>query len=245
MESVAQFRQYGATQSIYELYQKTKNGNLIADLVTLGSPQGAAATEERGYFSDAASLEFYGQAAARQFLPQINSTFYNTQNPDVKAAAAWDLATMTGNQDAISYLAQQAQLGLNNPAQAGSLNVRNAVKYLGSITTSQAKQALEAALGSADSMVVQTAAVNLVLNQGGSDKVNQMVAAELTGPPNPLGADMALNLAPQLLNDPRVQAAGQTFSRQDGSGAWRRYTVNRANWPVYSWVDSYVMKLNK
>jgi hypothetical protein len=105
---------------------------------------------------------------------------------------------------------------------------------------------LEAALSSNDPGVVQIAALNLVFNQGGSDKVNQMVAAELTGPPNPLGLDMALNLAPQLLSDPQVQAAGQAFSQHDGSGAWQRATVDRANWSTYNWMSGvYITKPNK
>jgi hypothetical protein len=134
---------------------------------------------------------------------------------------------------------------LSDPTQYGSLNLRNTIKYLGTIQSPQAKQTLETALGSSDSVIVQTAAVNLIFNQGGSSKVNEMVASELLGSQTPLGADMTLNLAPQLLNDPQVQAAGQTFSQHDGSGAWQRYTVDRKDWPVYNWIDSYVVKLNR
>ena len=242
---LAQFRQTDASQAIYNLYQQTKSGDLIAALATLGSPQAATLTEARGYFSDASSLAFYGQAGATQFIPQITSTFNSTQNLDVKAAAAWALATMTNDSNAIGYLVQQAQAGLSNPNQPG-VNEEALISYLGSIQTPAAKQTLEAALGSTDPAVVQTAAVNLVFNQGGSEKVNQMVAAQLTGPPNLLGADMALNLAPQLLNDPQVQAAGQYFSQHDGSGAWQRATVDRANWSTYNWMSGlYIAKPSK
>jgi HEAT repeat protein len=244
-DTLAQYRQTGAAQAIYDLYQQTKDGNLISGLATLGSPQAAALTEARGYFSDAPSLAFYGRAGATQFIPQITSTFSSSKDLDVKAAAAWALATMTGNQDAINYLVQQAQLGLNDPSHAGSLYIRNVVEYLGTITTPQAKQTLEAALGGTDPVVVETAAVNLILNQGGSERVNQMAAAELTGHPNLLGADMVLTLAPQLLNDPLIQSAGTAFSQHDGSGAWQRFAVDRKNWPVYSWADSYVVKFKK
>jgi hypothetical protein len=72
-----------------------------------------------------------------------------------------------------------------------------------------------------------------------------MAAAELTGHPNLLGADMVLTLAPQLLNDPLIQSAGTAFSQHDGSGAWQRFAVDRKNWPVYSWADSYVVKFKK
>jgi len=72
-ETLAQFRQTGAAQAISNLYQQTKSGDLISALATLGSPQAAALTEARGYFSDASSLAFYGQSRATQFVPQINS----------------------------------------------------------------------------------------------------------------------------------------------------------------------------
>jgi HEAT repeat protein len=241
--TLAQFRQTDAINAVAALYAKTPNAELSQDLANLGA-QVPGENQMPFVASDLAITE-YAKAGATQFLPQITSTFYNTQNADVKAAAAWALATMSNNQDAISYLIQQAQVGLNDPSQAGSLSVRNAIKYLGNIQTPQAKQTLEAALSSTDSVVVQTAAANLVLNQGGSDKVNQLVASELNGTPNPLGAGMALNLAPQLLSDPQVQAAGQTFSEHDGSGAWQRATVVQGSWPVYNWIDGYVVKLNK
>ncbi len=242
-EALAQFRQIGAAPAIAALYQQTKNGDLISALATLGSPQAAELTEARGYFSDASSLAFYGQAGATQFIPQIASTFNNTQNPAVKEAAAWALATMTGDAGATNYLIQTAQAGLNNPSQMGSGDEKNVISYIGSIQSPAAKQTLEAALNSSDPGVVQVAALNLVFNQGGADQVNQMVAAELTGTTTPLGLDMALNLASQLLADPKIQAAGQTFSQQDGSGAWQRATVTRADWSTYNWMSGiYISK---
>ena len=240
---LAQFRQTNAITAIADLYKNTPNVQLSQDLANLGAQ--VPGEPQMAYVASDLAITQYAKARATQFLPKITSTFYKTQNNDVKAAAAWALATMSNNQDAISYLIQQAQIGSSDPALAGSQEVRNAIRYLGTIQTPQAKQTLEAALGSTDSLVVQTAAANLVINQGGSDKVNQLVASELRGPPNSLGADMALNLAPLLLKDPQVQAAGKAFTQHDGSGAWYRATVIQGTWPVYNWIDSYVVKLNK
>jgi hypothetical protein len=89
--TLAQFRQIDAAQAIYDLYQQTKNGYLIEPLVTLGSPNGALITEAKGFFPEASSLIFYGQAGAQQFLPQITTVFQQTANPDLKVAAAWAL----------------------------------------------------------------------------------------------------------------------------------------------------------
>ena len=245
-ETLAQFRQTNAAQAICDLYQQTKSGVLISALATLGSPQAAELTEARGYFTNPSALIFYGKTGASEFIPRITSTYNGTQDPDVKAAAAWALATMTGDESAMSYLVQAVQTGLNNPSQASSVSLRDVVSYLGSIQTPEAKQTLEAALSSSNPQVVQVAALNLIFNQGGSEKVNHMVASELTGPPNPLGLDMALNLAPQMINDPEVQAAGQFFSQHDGLGAWERATVARRNWSTYNWMSEiYIAKPNK
>ena len=244
-ETLAQFRQTDAIPAILAAYQKTHNGNYMADLIKLQAGEVISIIETKGYFADPMAIQDYGQVGVQQYVPQLTSTFYNTQKTDLKEAAAWALATMTGNQDAINFLVQQVRLGLNDPSQTGSVNLRNAIQYLGALQSPQVKPVLESALSSSNSMVVQTAAVNLLFNQGGSDKVNQMVASELTGSSNSLGADMVLNLAPQLLNDPKVQAAGQNFSEHDGSGAWQRATVVRGSWPIYNWIDSYVIKLSK
>jgi HEAT repeat protein len=245
-ETLAQFRKTDATQAIYNLYQQTKNGALISPLEKLGASQAASIVESRGFYAEATSMIHYGLSGATQFVPQITSTFYNTQNLELKASAAWALAMTTNDQNAINYLFQAAQAAINNSnGQTAYGNSWQIIEYLGSIQNPQVKPVLEAALSSSSSGVVQAAAVNLVFNQGGSEKVNQMVAAQLNGPPNLLGADMALNLAPHLISDPEVQTAGNTFSQHDGSGAWYRSTVDRTGWPAYNWIDGYIVKLNK
>ena len=109
----------------------------------------------------------------------------------------------------------------------------------------RAKEALEAVLDSKDSTSVRTAAVNLVFNHGGSSKVNHMVASELNGNQTPLGTDLTLNLAVQLCSDPVIQAAGKAFAKRNPGGSWELYTVERKNWPIYNWVDDYVIKLKQ
>ena len=238
---LAQFRQTDAVSAIAALYSKTPSPDLSQALANLGAQ--VPGENQMPFVASTLAITEYAKGGATQFIPQITSTFNSTQNPDVKAAAAWALATMTGDQNATNYLVQIAQADLNNPSQTGSVSERNVISYLGSIQTPAAKQTLEAALSSSDPGIVQVAALNLVFNQGGSSQVNQLVASELSGTPNPLGADMALNLAPQLLNDPQVQAAGQTFSEHDGSGAWQRATVDRANWSTYNWMSGvYIAK---
>jgi hypothetical protein len=43
--------------------------------------------------------------------------------------------------------------------------------------------------------------------------------------------------------DPRIAAAGQASDLRTGNGQWRYYGINRKDWPIYSWIDDYVVKL--
>jgi HEAT repeat protein len=244
--TLAQFRQTDATQAIYDLYQQTKNGGLIQPLADLNATEATSIVQSKGFFVDASAMKYYGQVGATQFIPQITSTFYNTQKPDVKAAAAWALATMNGDQNAVAYLVQTAQAALNDPSQTGSMNERNIISYLGSIQTPAAKQTLEAALTSSDPAVVQTAITNLIYNQGGSDKAVQVIANQLSNSTHAtLPWDFTMNMATQLLNNPQIQSAGQVFSQTDATGEWQLYTVERANWSPYNWMGGVYIKPKK
>ena len=245
-EDLAQFGQTDATQAIYNLYQQTNSGDLIRALTTLQASEAASIVQSKGFFAVPSAMHYYGQAGVQQFVPQITSTFYNTQQPDLKVAAAWALATLTGDQNAISYLVQEAQAGLNNPSQVNDLTERSAIEYLGTIQTPAAKQTLESALSSSDPTIVQTAIVNLIYNQGGSDKAVQIIANQLDNPTQAtLPWDFTLNVAAQLTSNPTIQSAGQVFSKTDATGQWQTYTVERQSWPVSNWIGGYVVKLNK
>lgn len=243
---LAQYGQTDAAPAIYDLYAQTKNGELIRALTTLQSNAVVPIIASKGYMGVAGALDYYGQAGVQQFVPQITATFNSTQKPDVKAAAAWALATMTNDQSAINYLVQTAQAGLNDPSQAGSVDLRNEIKYLGAIQTPAAKQTLEAALSSSDPTVVQTAVVNLVYNQGGSDKAVQVIANQLNNSTQAtLPWDFTMSMATQLLDNPQIQSAGQVFSKTDATGEWQLYTVERKNWSPSNWISGYVMKPSK
>jgi HEAT repeat protein len=241
---LAQYGQASATQDIYNLYQSTHNGELMVALVALGAPQAATLAESRGFYSDSYSLIFYGQAGTAGFIPQITAAFQNTTNAAAKIAAAWALATMTGDQTAVNYLVQTAQDTLS--AKGSSISHESVIKDLGSIQDPQVKPVLESALQSTDPTVVQTAIVNLIYNQGSSDKAVQVIANQLNGSTPPtLPTDFVLNMANQLQDNPQIQRAGAIFAQHDASGFWQLYTVERKNWPVANWIGNYVVKLNR
>jgi len=252
--TLAQFREVDAAGAITALYEQTHNAELLNALSALG----VQAPEEKNFpfITNPNTIVQYAQSNDRWFIPQITAVFNNTKKPALKAASAWALATMSGNQDAISYLVQaaqpaiKAQLGVAGtaaPGQPDFLTGLQALKYLGSIPSSQTKAALEAALDSQIPSVVQIATVNLLFNQGGSDKAMHVVAQQLEEA-TPLDQwmpwELVLSIAAQLNSNPTIQAAGQVFAKKSDDGSWQLYTVERKNWPIYNWIDNYVVKLN-
>ena len=151
--------------------------------------------------------------------------------PDAKAAAAWALVSMTGDQSAMDYLIQQSK---TNPT-------RQIVEYLGVIQRPEAKRALEDMIDR-KSNLTPIAAVNLIFNQGGSEKASRAVADELAGNSSLFGIDLALNIAAHT-NDPIIQAAGAEFAAKAKDGLWELYTVERKDWSIYNWIDGYVIEL--
>jgi len=244
-ETLSKYRQTVAEEAIYALYGKIDTrfkGDIIEALETL-APNRAATLIATDYYGDTPSMRVYGIVNARQFLPQITSTFQNSTKVDVKLAAAWDLATMTGDQTAIDYLAQAAQEALNG--KTTSVNMRELVRYLGTIQDPRMKPLLEQALYSNDSTVAQCAIVNLLYNQGGSDKAIDVLADALYRKRMDLTVDFMLEVASQFNDNPKIRAAGESFAKTDVMGWWQLWTVERKNWPIYNWIDGYILKWNK
>ena len=74
-----------------------------------------------------------------------------------------------------------------------------------------------------------------------------MIAKQLNGdapPTSNMSTEVTLGLAVQLGNDPEIQAAEQRFAARNPD-TWQLYAVDRANWPIYSWVWNYTNKINK
>ena len=194
--------------------------------------------------SDLAITE-YAKTGISRFLPQITAVFHNSHKPEVKAAAAWALATMTDDQNAINYLVETAQADLRNEGQTNDFNERAIISYLGTIQTPAAKQTLEAALDSSDPTIVGTAIVNLLYNQGGSEKAKEVLAEALNLKRMNLQWDFVLQVASQFKDDLKIKEAGEHFAKNDVMESWQLWTGDRQNWPIYNWIDEYVIKLNK
>jgi hypothetical protein len=250
-ETLAQFRIHGATPAIQQLYAKTKNVELLSSLSTLGSD--ALDEDTYPYVVSPRTLIEYGETNETRFLPQIASTFRNSRKKNLRVSAAWALATMTGNQEAVAYLLDAAQeiasdtVVLDGSEKALDLYTADeqALKCLGTIRTPAAKRVLETALGSRTQLGVTIAFVNLVINQGGSDRATQMIVDQLEGrgPPKKwLPWDLVLGLAAHMTDNSEVQKAGRDYSRMSQDGSWQLYTVERKGWPIYNWADGYLIE---
>jgi HEAT repeat protein len=249
VETLCKYRQRKAAQAILDLYGKTDardlngrelRGAVVGALILL-APDLARTLTTTDFYNEATSIVDYGLINDRQFLPQITSSFQKSQKLDVKMAAAWALATMIDDPGAIDYLAQTAGAMMN---QAHSpFEMREMVKYLGTLHDPRMKPLLEKALDSDDPAVVQCAIVNLLYNQGGSEKAKAVLAEALNLKRMNLPWDFVWEVAAQFKDDPQIKAAGERFQVNDVARSWQLWTGDRQNWPIYNWIDGCVLKL--
>ncbi len=241
---LAKFREDRAANDIVVLYSKVKDGELLTSLATLGVR--APEAKQFPFVASDLAIAEYAMIGASDFLPKIAAMFQQTTDPDVKNAAAWAMARF-GKEDYANYLAQMAQAAIEaNPKFSEKHdNSTAALRYLGSLETPVANEVLERALVSNNPVAVQYAVVNLVFNRAeASDKAKQVVLRELRGDQKKLGIELMLNIASKL-DDPEIRAAGEAFDQRSGNGSWKLYTTERKQWPIYNWIDDYVVVLKK
>ena len=243
---LSRFRQYDATQALFDLYQKTNDGNVFLALETLAPEKLGQMVPPKHFHSDASAIRDYGLLNAQQFLPQILSTLATTTDQEKKMAAAWAVAVMTNNPEARKSLFLAAKPALTG--QQVPYNTSTALKYLGVIHTPESKKVLEDALRSPNSGNVEVAVVNLLYNQGGSEKAIQALADQLEErtPSNRwMNWDLVLSLASQFQNDPVIHVAAEVFDQTSRDDSWKLYSIERRDWPIYNWIDNYVVTLKR
>jgi HEAT repeat protein len=241
--TLAAFNVSAASEGIRDLYSRTKEGELLNSLSSLGV-QAREATSWN-YVSSIPAIENYAKEGSVRFAPQIATTFEQTTNATTKNAAAWALAKMTGKAQYVNHLIDAARPAIESADRSSYNASTEALRYLGSIQSPQALEVLEKALDSQNPVAVQYATVNLLFNQpGGSQKAEQLVIREFETSPKMLGTDLAMQIASKSDN-PQVRAAAQTFATRTGSDRWRYWGVERSNWPIENWVYDYVVTLNR
>ncbi len=245
---LGKYREHRAGDDLLELLRRAQGGKMRISEVFANLGIYSPEATQRSFLSAPYAFQHYGQKHRVDVIPQLKATFQDPglRRPDLKGAAAWALATMTGEEQYVKYLIQTAQ-----PAIKGRLKAEwsefdehaKAVRYLGSIQQPRAKETLEQALDSPNQQVVTYAVVNLIFNQGGSENAVDFLLRELRGESHVLQLPILFQVAAKV-PDPRIQEAGRENDLRTASGLWRYYGVERKDWPIYGWIDDYVAKLN-
>jgi HEAT repeat protein len=242
-QTLAKFREAEAVDRIVALYSQSKNKEVLRPLVTFGVrvPEAKAFP----FVSSSLAISNYAKLGAAEFIPKIEATFQQSRNPEVKNAAAWALARF-GHPEHADYLVQAAEVAISAPATRGETwdDNSDALRYLGSLQSPVARAVLERALHSDNPVAVEYAVVNLLFNQpGGSEEAKQVVVRELRGEQRKMEYELLFNVASKL-DDPEVRAAGEAFDQRSGDHSWQLYSRERRAWPIYNWIDGYVVALN-
>src|SRR5437016_3756391 len=244
---LGKYRQKDAAPAILALVAVAPDGQVVDALKKLGIRATPAGSTR--FF--ATSAESYGIVGASEFIPDLILTLEHPHPPDLasypnlRVATAWALAELTGERRYVEVVAEAAQRTIDRgPGLADDSaydDSSKALEYMGSLHNPRAREVLESALGSQHPVAEQYAVVNLLFNQeGGSQMARQVVLRELRGKKHMLGADLLLNLAASL-NDAETMTTAEMYNP---AGLWFLYAIERRNWPIYNWIDDYVVKLN-
>lgn len=241
--TLAMFNVREASEGIRDLYSRTKEGELLTSLSALGVQAHEAHTWN--YIASPPAIENYAKEGSFQFTSNIASTFEQATDAKTKNAAAWAMAKMTSEALYVNHLIDAARPAIESADRSSYNPSTEALRYLGTIQSPRVVAVMEQALQSRNPVAVQYATVNLLFNQATpSPKAEQLLISEFETSPRMLGTDLAMQIASKS-NNPKVQAAAQSFAARTGSDRWRYWGVERATWPVQNWIYDYTVTLNQ
>jgi hypothetical protein len=242
---LGKYRQAAAADAIRSLYERAPPDSGLGEaLVRLGAGATLPAREE---FSPAAAKS-YGLAGARQFVPDLAAAFERPRDVEAQVAIAWALAEMTGGDRYLAHLAALAREAIAAVPSIGEWHYDHrtrALMYLGAVRHPLAKQTLREALSSKNPVAVQYGLVNLLFNQGelAADEIEPakgVLLAAFRRQHTMLGVALLAQLATSL-EVPGIAEAGAQYNP---GGVWYERGIERRNWPIYNWIDDYVIKLH-
>lgn len=240
--ALAQYRVRAAAASIQGLYSRTKDGELLKSLASLGFK--AREADQWPYVSSRLAVENYAKEGSVRFIPNIANTFEQSNDSATRNAAAWALARMTGDQRYLHHLIEAARPAIEAQPRLGHLRFNEsteALRYIGSIQSSESVRVLEQALESQNPVAVRYATVNLLFNQpSGSEKAKQLLIKQFEGEHQLLPEVLIMQMASSL-NDVEVRNAAQSFARRTGGDQWRFWVQERSEWSIYGWIHDYVV----
>ncbi len=243
-EILSRYRDKGASNDIISLYGVTKDGAVLDSLARLGvrCPEEA----KFSYIGSENALTHYGMVGAIEFVPKMRKTFATASDSRSRIGAARSIAQLTGEAQYLEFLAVHANIAVkeDNPNK----DSLRALKYLGSIDSPIALKVLSDGVLSANKEAVKYSAVNLLHNQDkGFGPVKQLLLKELE-PKNAKLFKLPEELKWQLItvasDDPEIERAAKAYSDRMQAFDWEYYVRERKQWPIYNWVDNFVVTVN-
>lgn len=242
-QTLAMYREQAAASAIIKLYESTKDGSLLSTLALLSTRLPGA--EDFPYVGKENALTEYGLIGADNWIPEMRKTFETSKDFHSRLGSARSLAQMTGETKYLDYLIEVTRKALANAKT--TKETLKAIKYIGSIDDPKASEILLEGLKSDSFEVVEHSVVNLIFNQSqGYEAVKKLILDELE-----LANIKTFKLSEELkwnliatISDYEVQQAAKAYSKRTQLFDWEYYVVERKDWPIYNWVDGYVVKLN-
>lgn len=248
------YREQRAIPEIHRFFLETKAIDAFYALLYLGRDQSlvnplTAYPDAHPYRSTTVfSLSIYNSKAAEKLAA---STFLDPKCPNVYAEestqiAAWAMLRAGQDEPYFSHLYDQAIKAVAGTRPPGSdcNQYRKALKYISSISDPRVVALLERGLESSDHQVVQVSIVNLIFNQHTLESARKRLIAEINNRTLDLGSEFTFQLA-AVLNNTEITKAAERFSEMDSSNEWRLWSIIRKGWPIYNWIDDYVVILNE
>jgi len=224
-----------ASDDLLALFSRTRDSSLLRPIASLGlSPVEA---QEWRYVESALAIERYAMRDDQRFLSDIETTFNSTNDADVKNAAAWALARMTGDTQYVEFLIEAAMPAVQAFGRTSYSESTMAVKYLGSIDMPEAVEFLERTLWSANPIVVEYSTVSLLFNQSQPSAIaEESFLRHANEKSQMIDVTLTMQIAAKL--DDHV--VGGLSSDVRSSEAWRYFVVARNEWPIENWIHNYV-----
>jgi len=230
--------------SFVTLYKNTASRKLRDDLMMTSPDEGWSIIG--GEVPPRASktvLEWYGMAKLEIQSRFIEEVFHNeTNDAEVRNAAAWALTRLEDHPSARSFIRDYAKRGAGENF-GGLPNLKASILYLGTMVDQESVGVLEEiAQNSSSGPVTDVAVANLVINHRSRSEVGKdMVIAELIGGGTPLSRDLAIKLAAYMSDDPEVLEAGEKSDRASSVNTWKTEGIGHKDWSFWGWAHHYLI----
>jgi HEAT repeat protein len=239
---LGKFREREAAGAISDLYTRTNNSSLLTTLAWLGVE--APGARDYSFVRSEVAIREYAMIGEMGRLDDIRKSFSSAKDSSVKIASAWALVRLAKDESALSYLIEAATPAIQVHPKIGESRFDDsskALRYLGSVPDPNVRSILEEkALRSENPVAVQYAVVSLLFEQpGGSSDARELIRRQLAGEGKGLEWELAMQIASKL-GDPALNAAGEAFDRRTGDKGWK-FAFDRRGWPIYNWIDGYIV----